>query len=83
MHTALGTITTEGHVNAKSCEILGLPNTSIFNPATGTIKADHLCLPQAHAERPLTAHLNAGAGNIGQYTATVVFTNGGTEAIKP
>lgn len=75
MHTALDN--NNKGVNAKICEILGLQNTSILIPQTGTIKKLTTYVPQAHAEALKTALFNAGAGNIGNYS-NCSFTMDGT-----
>ena len=66
MHTALDN--SNKGVNAKICEVLGLKDTSILIPQTGTIKKLTTYIPKEHAGALKTALFNAGAGNIGNYS---------------
>ncbi|MCK0191373.1 Nif3-like dinuclear metal center hexameric protein [Arenibacter sp. F20364] len=75
MHTALDNCP-QG-VNAKICEVLGLHNTSILIPQTGTIGKLTTYVPKENAEALKTALFHAGAGNIGNYS-NCSFTVEGT-----
>ncbi|MCM4153821.1 Nif3-like dinuclear metal center hexameric protein [Arenibacter sp. N53] len=66
MHTALDN--SNKGVNAKICEVLGLKNTSILIPQTGTIKKLTTYVPKEHENTLKTALFGAGAGNIGNYS---------------
>lgn len=65
IHTALDNAI-EG-VNSIICNQLGLVNTSILIPQSGTIKKLQTYVPKTNAETLRTALFNAGAGNIGNY----------------
>jgi dinuclear metal center YbgI/SA1388 family protein len=66
MHTALDN--SNKGVNAKICEVLGLQNTSILIPQTGTIRKLTTYVPKENADALKTALFHAGAGNIGNYS---------------
>ncbi|RAJ06126.1 Nif3-like dinuclear metal center hexameric protein [Arenibacter echinorum] len=75
MHTALDN--SDKGVNAKICEVLGLQNTSILIPQTGTIRKLTTYVPKENADALRTALFHAGAGNIGNYS-NCSFTVDGT-----
>ena len=66
MHTALDN--SQKGVNAKICEVLGLGNTKILIPQTGSIKKLTTYVPKAEAQKLKDALFEAGAGNIGNYS---------------
>ena len=65
IHTALDNAF-EG-VSGELCNQLGLGQTSILIPQSGTVKKLSTMVPKPHAESLRTALLNAGAGAIGNY----------------
>ena len=80
MHTALDNAPLG--VNAKICEVLGLKNTEILIPKSGTIKKLTTYVPQDHAESLRQALFEAGAGNIGNYS-NCSFSVEGIGSFKP
>ncbi|MEZ4970014.1 MAG: Nif3-like dinuclear metal center hexameric protein [Flavobacteriaceae bacterium] len=79
MHTALDN--SNKGVNAKICEVLGLQNTSILMPRTGTIRKLTTYVPKENAEALKSALFHAGAGNIGNYR-DCSFTVDGTGSYR-
>lgn len=79
MHTALDN--SNKGVNAKICEILGLQDTRILIPQTGTIKKLTTYIPKAHAEALRNALYAAGGGQIGNYS-NCSFSLEGTGSYK-
>ena len=65
IHTALDNAYTG--VNSIICKQLGLKNTSILIPQSGTIKKLKTYVPKASAAQLRSALFNAGAGSIGNY----------------
>ena len=56
-----------GGVNSKICELLGLENCRVLQPATGQLKKLVTFIPHEAAEKVREAVFTAGAGNIGEY----------------
>ncbi len=79
MHTALDN--SNKGVNAKICDVLGLQNTKILIPRTGTIRKLTTYVPKENAEALKSALFHAGAGNIGNYS-DCSFTVDGTGSYR-
>lgn len=69
-------------VNAKIAEKLGLKETSILAPMSGTLSKLYTYVPQDAADKVRDAMFAAGAGDIGQYSQCSFNTNG-TGTFKP
>ena len=80
MHTALDNI--KAGVNGKICEVLGLKNTRILIPKTGTIKKLLTYVPLASKDFLLEKLFEAGAGHLGHYSHCS-FTSEGTGSFLP
>lgn len=74
MHTALDNAL-QG-VNNMICEKIGLINTRILIPQSGTIKKLTTYAPKDEANKLREALFNAGAGNIGNYSECSFNTEG-------
>lgn len=74
IHTNLDNV--QHGVNAKICEKLGLINTKILVPKTGTLKKLSVFVPQTHLQVVQEALFNAGAGNIGNYSECSFYSTG-------
>jgi dinuclear metal center YbgI/SA1388 family protein len=79
-HTNLDNVLTG--VNAKISEKLGLVNTRILAPKTGTLLKLVTFVPQAETRQVLDALHGAGAGQIGNYK-NCSFQSGGTGSFMP
>ena len=66
-HTALDNV--NKGVSAKMCEVLGLQNTKTLIPKKGIIKKLTTYVPTKNANYLRTKLFEAGAGNIGNYSA--------------
>jgi len=69
-------------VNAKFAEKLGLVNTRILVPMTGTLHKLYTYVPVADADKVRDAMFAAGAGHIGNYTECS-FSTSGSGTFKP
>lgn len=56
-----------GGVNSKICELLGLENCRVLQPATGQLKKLVTFIPHEAADKVREAVFTAGGGNIGEY----------------
>lgn len=74
IHTNLDNV--QHGVNAKICEKLGLINTKILVPKTGTLKKLSVFVPQTHLQVVQEALFNAGAGSIGNYSECSFYAIG-------
>jgi dinuclear metal center YbgI/SA1388 family protein len=74
IHTNLDNVY-EG-VNRKIAEKIGLANTSVLLPKSGTLKKLVTFCPTAQAETVRMALCNAGAGTIGNYDQCSFYTEG-------
>ena len=74
MHTALDNAL-QG-VNKMICEKIGLLNTQILIPQSGTIKKLTTYAPKEEADKLREALFNAGAGSIGNYNECSFNTEG-------
>jgi dinuclear metal center YbgI/SA1388 family protein len=63
-------------VNAKMCEKLGLINTKILLPSTGTLRKLYTYVPDHAASDVRQGLFEAGAGHIGNYSQCSFNTNG-------
>lgn len=79
IHTNLDHIS--GGVNAKICEKLGLQNLQILSPKKNVLKKLVTFVPLCHVERVRNAVLEAGAGQIGNYS-DCSFNVSGTGTFK-
>ena len=79
-HTNLDNVS--NGVNKKIANTLGLVNTSILVPKTGTIKKLVVYVPTENKEDLLQAVFAAGAGEIGKYT-NCSFTTRGDGSFMP
>ncbi len=74
IHTNLDNV--QHGVNAKICEKLGLINTKILVPKTGTLKKLSVFVPQTHLQVVQEALFNAGSGSIGNYSECSFYSTG-------
>jgi dinuclear metal center YbgI/SA1388 family protein len=65
IHTNLDNV--DYGVNAKIAEILGLTNTKILSPKSGTLAKLYTFAPEEAADKVREALFAAGGGNIGKY----------------
>lgn len=63
-------------VNNMICNKLGLINQKILEPIGGKLKKLITFCPESHAEKVRNALFDAGAGNIGNYSACSFNSNG-------
>jgi dinuclear metal center YbgI/SA1388 family protein len=63
-------------VSNKICEVIGLKNTKILEPAGGLLKKLVVFVPAGHAEKLRQALFDAGAGVIGNYDSCSYNTEG-------
>ncbi len=73
-HTNLDNVHTG--VNKKICDVLGLVNTKILAPKSGTLKKLTVFVPKENTETLLQALYKAGAGQLGNYKNCSFRTEG-------
>lgn len=67
IHTNLDNV--ESGVNERIAERLGLRQTKVLAPLTGSIRKLFTFVPHAHADQVRQALFNAGGGHIGHYSS--------------
>ncbi len=73
-HTNLDNVHTG--VNKKICDVLGLVNTKILAPKSGTLKKLTVFIPKENTDALLQALYKAGAGQLGNYKNCSFKTEG-------
>jgi dinuclear metal center YbgI/SA1388 family protein len=63
-------------VSGKICEVIGLKNTKVLEPAGGRLKKLVVFVPNDHAEKVRQAIFASGAGVIGNYDSCSYNTEG-------
>lgn len=86
IHTNLDNV--QDGVNGRMAERLGLLQTSVLAPQSGSLRKLFTFVPQAHADLLRNALFEAGGGHIGQYAACSFNTEGtgtflGAEGTNP
>lgn len=86
IHTNLDNV--EKGVNGRMAERLGLKQTKVLAPQSGSLRKLFTFVPHAHADQLRNALFEAGGGQIGQYAACSFNTEGtgtflGAEGTNP